>query len=235
MRGGSVLRHTAFFMMREGSGDRERLLMQKGLAYLRFACPSVRSLDFGADLFGGSSALHEVKPWKRTPRWRGRLEGPPSAFDVALHLDFEDEAGLEAYNADDVHHEVAEYNASVCQGELTARMDWWYEGDPLIQRGRVRHSAMFVWGDEVDDATKEQTLADVRRLGDEAEVEAVTIGQNVGTLTTDFDWIVDVRLSDVEAAKRLIDGDAYAEVMKALALTTKFEWTARISHLMAGF
>jgi hypothetical protein len=229
-----VLRHTAFFMLREGSGDEERLRMQKGLAFMRFACPSVAALDFGADLLGGSAPLAEIKPWKRTPRWRARLEGPPCNYDVALHLDFEDQAGLDAYNDDDVHHEVAVYNASVCRGELTARVDWWYEGEPLIQRGQVRHSAMFVWADEVDDATKEQAIADVRRLGEEPGVEAVTVGTNVGTLTTDFDWIVDVRLADVDAAKKLTDGDAYAEVMKSLTPATKFEWTARISHVMAG-
>ena len=69
-----MLRHTAFFMLKEGNGAEETLWMTKGSAYMRFLCPSVRALDFGTDLFGGSTVLAESKPWKRTPRWRSRLD-----------------------------------------------------------------------------------------------------------------------------------------------------------------
>jgi hypothetical protein len=229
-----MLRHTAFFMFREGIEPEAGLWMLKGLAYMRFACPSVAALDFGADLSGGSASLAEVKPWKRTPRWRGALEGPPSNYDVALHLDFADQAGLDAYNADDVHHEVAEYNASICQGELTARVDWWYEGSPLIARGSVRHSAMFLWADHAADDAKRAAHAEVERLAAEPGVRSLTIGANMGTLTTDFDWLVDVQLDDAEAAGRFIAGPAYREVMASLAGITKYEWTARLSHRMLG-
>jgi hypothetical protein len=229
-----MLRHTAFFLLKEGNGPQETLWMTKGSAYMRFLCPSVRALDFGTDLFGGSSVLAETKPWKRTPRWRGRLEGPPSSYDVALHLDFDDEAGIEDYNEDDVHHEVAVYNAAVCQGEYTARIDWWYDGEPLIARGHVRHAAMFVWDDDVDDDAKAKALDRVRRLGDEDGVERLTIGTNVGTLATDYDWIVDMQLPDADATQRLTAGIAYADAMRDLAAVTKHEWTARMSHTMHG-
>jgi hypothetical protein len=229
-----VLRHTAFFMLKEGNGPEEMRWMQKGSAYMRFTAAGPVAIDFGQDLFGGSLHLKETKPWDRTPRWRAALEGPPCDYDVALHLDFEDESGLEAYNKDDVHHEIAVYNAAVCQGELTARIDWWYEGAPLIEAGKVRHTAMFLWRDELDDAAKERALAEVKRLGDEAGVEQVTIGTNVGTLRTDYDWIVDLRLPDEAAAKALIEGDGYREAMRALADSTKYEWTARLTHRMHG-
>lgn len=229
-----MLRHTAFFMFREGIEPEAELLMLKGLAYMRFACPSVIALDFGADMSGGTAPLAEVKPWKRTPRWRGALVGPPSNYDVSLHLDFADQAGLDAYNKDDVHHEVAEYNASICQGEFTARVDWWYEGNPLIARDLVRHSAMFVWADDADDDAKKAAHADVERLAGEPGVRSVTVGTNVGTLTTDYDWLVDVQLDDAEAAEGLAAGPAYREVMASLAGVTKYEWTARHTHRMLG-
>ena len=92
------------------------------------------------DLFGGSSLLREVKPWERSPRWRNAKLGPAVNYDVALHLDFVDQAGMDAYNVDDVHHEVAVYNASVCRGELTARVDWWYDGEPMTVKDQVKHS-----------------------------------------------------------------------------------------------
>lgn len=229
-----MLRHTAFFMVKEGNGPEEMRWMQKGSAYMRFTAAGPVAIDFGQDLFGGSLHLKETKPWDRTPRWRAAVEGPPCDYDVALHLDFEDESGLEAYNKDDVHHEIAVYNAAVCQGELTARIDWWYEGAPLIEAGKVRHTAMFLWKDELDDAAKERALAEVKRLGDEAGVEQVTIGTNVGTLRTDYDWILDLRLPDDAAAKGLIEGDGYREAMRALADATKYEWTARLTHQMHG-
>jgi hypothetical protein len=201
---------------------------------MRFTAAGPVAIDFGSDLFGGSLHLSETKPWDRTPRWRAATEGPPCDYDVALHLDFEDEAGLETYNKDDVHHEIAVYNATVCQGELTARIDWWYDGEPLITAGHVRHSAMFIWKDGLDEAAKERALAEVKRLGDEAGVERLTLGANVGTLKTDYDWIVDLQLADADAAKRLIEGDVYRETMLALAGATKHEWTARLTHSMHG-
>jgi hypothetical protein len=229
-----VLRHTAFFMLKEGNGPDEMQWMQKGSAYMRFTAAGPTAIDFGSDLFGGSLKLSGTKPWDRTPRWRAATEGPPCDYDVALHLDFEDEAGLEAYNRDDVHHEIAAYNAAVCQGELTARIDWWYDGEPLMTPGQVRHTAMFVWRDDLDEGGKERALAEVKRLGDEAGVEQLTLGTNVGTLKTDYDWIVDLRLPDADAAKQLIEGDGYRETMLMLSRTTKYEWTARLTHLMHG-
>lgn len=229
-----MLRHTALFMLKEGNGPEEARWMQKGSAFMRFTAAGPTAIDFGQDLFGGSSTIVGTKPWDRTPRWRAATEGPPCSFDVALHLDFDDEAGLEAYNHDDVHHEIAQYNAAVCQGELTARIDWWYEGRPLIEPGHVRHAALFVWRDETDQATRERTLAEVKRLGDEAGVERVTVGTNVGTLRTDFDWILDVQLADRDSALGFVQGDAYRTAMAAIAPVTKYEWTARISHTMHG-
>lgn len=229
-----MLRHTAFFMLKEGNGPEEMRWMQKGSAYMRFTAAGPVAIDFGQDLFGGSLHLSETKPWDRTPRWRAATEGPPCDYDVALHLDFEDEQGLDAYNHDDVHHEIAVYNAAVCQGELTARIDWWYDGGPLIEAGKVRHAAMFLWRDDADDAAKERATSEVKRLGDEPGVERLTLGTNVGTLRTDYDWILDLQVSDPEAAERLVKGDVYRDTMLAVASATKHEWTARLTHTMHG-
>jgi hypothetical protein len=229
-----MLRHTAFFQFKEDITPEKQMWMLKGLAYMRFECKSVVSLDYGVDIFGGSSRLREVKPFHRTPRWRAHDEGPPSNYDVALHVDFHDEAGLEAYNDDDVHHEVAQYNASVCEGELTARIDWHYDGDPLIEEGYVRHSAMFVWADEADDASRERALDHVRSLASDPSAESFTIGKNIGSLPTDFDWLFDIHMRDAAAAEALIKSEGYARVMESLAAVTKYEWAARVSHVMVG-
>jgi hypothetical protein len=247
-----MLRHTAFFLFRDGVTPEQHLTMLKGLAYMRFECATVQHLDFGTDLFGGSREMYSIKPYRRTPRWRSRQEGPPTNYDVALHLDFVDAAGNDAYNDDAVHHEVADYNASISDGELTARIDWHYdielpgrgsdEAPPgaardanfLTRRGHVRHSEMFVWDDGVSDAAQQAALDAVQQLASAPGVESLVVGRNVGTLTTDYDWIVDIQVPDEQACKQLLGSDRYVEVMREVAPVTKYEWTARISHLMRG-
>jgi hypothetical protein len=229
-----LLRHSALFLYKDTTTDDEKLAALKGLAYLSYGCPSVRAVDFGTDLFGGSSPLLEVKPWARTPLWNARNEGPPSNFDMALHLDFDDQAGLDDYNKDDVHHEVAVYNASVCRGEFTARVDWWYDGPPRIARFGARHTALFLWLDDATDAQKEDVKNAFASLSEVPGVKSSVTADNVGTLTTDYDLIVDVMLDDPEAAKGLLDHPAYREATSLAAAATKYEWTARITHTMGA-
>jgi hypothetical protein len=229
-----LLRHTAFFLLRPDSTPEQQTLMLKGLAHMRFNCPMVSALDCGEDLFGGSRTRLETKPWTRRPRWRSALEGPPCNYDVALMLDFEDAAALEAYNDDDVHHEVGNYNASVSEYEITARVDWNYDGEPRIRRGHVRHTAMFVFADDADDGAKDHAREVLRGLEGEPHVESLIVGDNVGPMTTDYDLIVDIHLPDKPSAAALVNGAAYAEAMRELAPVTKLEWTARLSHVMRG-
>jgi hypothetical protein len=182
-----VLRHTALFLHRDTITPDQQTDMLKGLAYMRFECAGVRALDYGNDLFGGSALLREVQPWARRPRWREPQAGPPCSYDTALHLDFDDEAGLAAYTNDDVHRQVAVFNAGVSLGELTARIDWWYEGEPLVRRGSIRHTAMFVWNDDAGDGARRRAFDAVRHLETADGVVSFAIGENVGTMTTDFD------------------------------------------------
>lgn len=229
-----MFRHTAFFMLSPGVTPEQQLIMLKGLAYMRYECPTVAHLDYGTDVFGGSREMYSVKAYRRTPRWRSRREGPPTNFDVALHLDFVDEAANKAYNDDAVHHEVAVYNESICEAELTARVDWHYDGGYLTRPGHIRHCEMFVWDDDADDAAKEAALDAVRGLEAAPGVESVTVGRNVGTLATDLDWILDVQVPDEQACKQLLESDLYAGVMADVTPLTKHEWTARMSHVMRG-
>ncbi len=229
-----MLRHTALFLHRDTTTPDQQVAMLKGLAYMRFECAGVRAVDYGPDLFGGSASLREAEPWARRPRWREPQAGPPCSYDTALHLDFDDETGLEDYNHDEVHHQVSMFNAGVSWGELTARVDWWYEGEPLTRRGGIRHTAMFIWADDAGDVARRRAFDAVRRLGNAHGVDSITIGENVGTMTTDFDWILDVQVSERNALEQLLSGDAYREAMQAVAPATKYEWTARLSHVMRG-
>jgi hypothetical protein len=230
-----VLRHTALFLWRDTTDGAARLAAKKGLAYLAYGCPSVRFVDFGTDLLGGSSRLLEVKPWDRTPLWDARGEGPPSRFDIALHLDFDDQQGLDEYNKDDVHHEVAVYNASVCRPERTARVDWWYDGPSRYERGGVRSTTLSLWDDAASDRQKEEVRTAYRELnGRVPGLRSLLVADNVGTLRTDYDLIVDAQFETLEHAKAFADHAARREAEALAAAATKYEWTARITHPMAS-
>jgi hypothetical protein len=229
-----LLRHTALFLHRDTTTAEQHLNMLKGLAYLRFECASVQALDYGPDLLGGSGPRWAVKPWQRTPVWRAQEEGPASDHDVALHLDFDDDAGFGAYNRDLTHGEVGAYNASINVGDLTARVNYWYDGPPSISPGLVRHCALFLWAPGAAAGEKQTATDAVRALAEAPGVERVTVGHNVPLLATDYDWIMDVHLHDEQSAETLLAGDHYKEAMAAVIPATQYEWTARISHLMRG-
>mgnify|MGYP001297516380 CR=1 FL=1 len=229
-----MLRHTALFLHRDTISEDQKLAMRRGLAFLRMECAGVRAGDYGEDLFGGSSPLLAVPPWKRTPRWRARREGPACNYDVALHLDFGDEAALARYRDDEHHRAVARRNAAVNVPDLTARIDWRYEGAPLVRRGFVRHTAMFVWAGEADAAARSRALASARNLAGVPGVVSAVIGENAGG-PANFDWILDLQLPDPAAARGLVEGPRYAEAMDIIASAIKHEWTARVTHVMRGY
>jgi hypothetical protein len=230
-----MLRHTALFIHRDTVTEQQKLSMLRGLAFVRMECDGVRAGDYGTDLFGGSDRLRAIPPWKRTPRWRGRHEGPPSHYDVALHLDFDDEAGRARCVADEAYRGVARFTASVTVPDLTACIDWRYEGPPLVRRGLVRHTAIFVWADDAGEAARARALDAASLLRRAGGVASLAIGENLGGPPANFDWILDVQLDDAAAAEALLSGPLYAEAVRTIADATRHEWTARITHLMRGY
>jgi hypothetical protein len=230
-----MLRHSVLWVMREPFSEDARLAMLRRLAYLGTECPMVTSGDYGADLFGGSENLLKIPPYTRLPRWRraSETEGPVYNHDMALHLDFVDWDAFEEYNVDPDHDQASAENVAANYDELTARCDYYYEGDTVpTHAGEVKHVAMFVWDDHAPEADREKAIEAVEALADAEGVKSVLTGINVGKLTTDYDWILDLRLADREAAEKLLNGDAYGQAMEAVAPATRYEWTARMSHVM---
>jgi hypothetical protein len=236
-----MLRHSVLWVLRDTTTPALEAEMLAGLAYLRMECLMVRGGDYGADLFGGSRRLETPAPRERTPVWRrgsraasADTDGPPANYDVALHLDFEDWTAYQRYSPDPAHQAASRFNGSVSWDELTARVDWYYEGEPPARRGHIKHVAMFVWADGAAEDLRRRALDAVRRLGEAPHVEALAVGQNTGKLVSDYDWIMDVQLPDRDTAARFLAGRHYAEAMAEVAAATKYEWTARLSHLMRG-
>jgi hypothetical protein len=230
-----VLRHTVLFLWGEHATDQQKLVALKGLAYLAYACPTIRCLDFGTDLLGGSSPLVETKPWKRRPIWRSQRPGPLFNYDMALHEDFDDLAGLEAYNGHPAHYEVGVYNESVDREEQTARCDWWYDGPPRLEKGLIRQSALFLWRDEATDRQKDGVREAFRSLnGAVPSLRSLVTGDNISTNPTAYDLIVDAHFGELTDAEAYQEHPAYKEALALARATTLYEWTARITHRMAS-
>jgi hypothetical protein len=225
-----MLRHSVLWTLRDTTTPELRLEMLQGLAYLGTECPSVRYGDYGDDLFGVGRAAG----LRERPMWRRDGLAPPGDFDAALHLDFDDWPHFEEYGADPVHEAASRFNESVSWDELTARVDWYYDGERRTRRGHVRHVAMFAWGDEADEAAKQRALEAVADLAGADEVESAATGINVGVHPSDYDWIMDIHVADRPAAERLLTSQRYASAMEPVAAATRFEWTARVTHLMRG-
>jgi hypothetical protein len=225
-----VLRHSVLWTLRDTTTPELRVEMLRGLAYLGTECPSVRHGDYGDDLFGAGRAAG----LRVTPMWRRDGLAPPGDFDAALHLDFDDWSRFEAYGADPVHELASRFNESVAWDELTARVDWNYEGERRTRRGHVRHVAMFAWADGIAETEKQGALDAAAALAGEEGVESAATGFNVGVHPSDYDWILDVHVPNRAAAERLLASPGYTRAMEVVAAATKYEWTARITHRMRG-
>ncbi len=192
-----MLRRTVLYLFRDTATVEERARLLWALSYAGLECPAVAAADYGDDIAGGSQRLLDVPPWERTPRFHARAEGPPSNYDAALHLDFADEEALAAYEAHPAAQEVGSYAASVTVPNVTARLDWRYDGAPRIRRGGYRHVALHVWREGADRAA---ALEAARALG--------AVGESATGAAVGFDWILDVELADEEAARSFLASEA---------------------------
>ena len=200
-----MFRHTALFLLRPETTPDQRAEMLRGLASLEATCPTVRALDFGENALASA--------------------GPPGAYDVALHLDFDDTEGYAAYFADPGHSEVAEFNASISAAGRTARVDW----HPTDSRqGDARHVAAFVWA---DGALHAEALAAARGLAGAPGVVSAAVAENAGDDARAWDWILDVAFADLAAARTFLASEAYRAAMSAVATAVVAEATAHLTHL----
>jgi len=229
-----MLRRSVLYLFRDTATSAERARLQRSLAFLGLECATVSSSDYGDDIAGGSRRLLEVPPWKRTPRFHARGEGPPSNYDLALHLGFADAAALAAYEGHPVRQEVARLAASVTVAEVTARVDWLDRRESAYPRGAFRHTALHVWRDEADEGRRARALEAVRSLAGLPGVAALSLGESASGRAGDFDWILGLELRDESAARALLASEPYAAALAAVAEATKDEWTARLTHLVRG-
>jgi len=199
-----LFRHTALFLLRPETTRKQRTKMLRGLASLEANCPTVRALEFGENALPGTV--------------------PPGAYDVALHLDFDDAEGYAAYYADPGHSEVAEFNASISVAGRTARVDW-YAADS--REGGARHVVAFMWA---DGARRAEALAAAGALAGAPGVVSAAVAEDAGGDVRAWDWILDVALDDLAAARDFLSGEAYRTAMAAVVPAILAEATAHATY-----
>jgi hypothetical protein len=207
-----VLRHTALFLLRETTLE-QRQRMRAGLASLLAECPSVHGGDYGEALFGSPSG---------------------GGFDVALHLDFDDAVGYEAYVAHPAHVAAARFNASLSLPDSTVRVDWRYDGPPRVRAGHVRHCEVFAWAAAAGEGPRARALAAAGALALSEGVLSASVAEDSGGDPRAADWILDVELVDEAAARAFLAGAAYRGAASAVAPAVDGRRTARITHLEHG-
>ena len=99
----------------------------------------------------------------------------------------------------------------------------------------IRHTALYLWADGITGPQRESVQEGLTSLQDSVPgVRSLVVGHNVGTLTTDFDLVLDVQFDTVEDARAYFDHSAQQEVAATAAKFTKHEWTAKITYKMAS-
>jgi hypothetical protein len=205
-----MFRHTALFLLHPTTTAAQRIHMLEGLESLIETCPTVRGLDYGERLFGPST----------------------SAYDVALHLDFDDADGYAAYVADPGHMSVSEFNASVTHAERTARVDWLPERPLSSAPGHVRHCTAYVWAQGADGSARKRALEAAAELGNADGVVSAAVAEHAGSDPRASHWILDVELVDAAAAAELLDGPSYADAVAAITPAVATGRTASVTHLV---
>jgi Stress responsive A/B Barrel Domain len=203
-----MFRHTALFVLRPTTTAAQRLEMLRGLESLAEHCPTVRAIDYGEHIFGGAGA-----------------------YDVALHLDFDDADGYDAYVADPGHESVSRFNASVSLADQTARVDWLPERPLSSAPGHVRHCMTFGWAEGVNGPTRDRAFDAAAKLGGAPGVVSAVVAENAGSDPRASDWVLDVEIADTAAAAALLNGTAFADAMAAVAPAITAGRTAGVTHL----
>ena len=183
--------------------------MLRGLESLTEHCPTVRAIDYGEHIFGSSAG----------------------AYDVGLHLDFDDQAGYMAYVADPGHESVSRFNASVSLADQTARVDWLPERPLSSAPGHVRHCMTFVWAEGVNGPTRDRAFDAAAKLGRAPGVVSAVVAENAGSDPRASDLVLDVEIADTAAAAALLNGTAFADAMAAVAPAIAAGRTAGVTHL----
>ncbi|MHB8731269.1 MAG: Dabb family protein [bacterium] len=205
-----VLRRVVLWRWNDRATPEQRLRAKEGLAYISYAS-RVDAVDFGEDigLSGGAN------------------------YGLALLRDHRDKASWDEYAADPHHARVGGFIDAITHEEITARADYLYKG-PASVRGRVRHLALYVWRDGIDERKKRGARRALAALRAECDaLYALEVAGDLGWAKTGrADLVLEAHFADEPGAAAFLAHPAYREAAELLAGLTRIERTAAIQHRM---
>jgi len=206
-----VIRRVVLWRWRERTAPEQKLRAKEGLAYVSYASPSAAAIDFGEDL-GLAGAAN---------------------YGLALLRDHRDKAAWDVYKEDPQHYRVGDFIDTLTHEERTARADYLYAGPASVQ-GRVRHLALYVWGEGVNARSRREARRALAALrADCASLYALEVVEDLGWASIGrADLVVEAHFLDETGAKEFLDHPAYRDASALLASLTRPERTAQIQHRM---
>jgi hypothetical protein len=205
-----VFRRVVLWRWNEHATPEQRLRAKEGLAYISYA-GGVDALDFGEDLglSGGAN------------------------YGFALLRDHRDKASWDAYVDDPHHYRVGGFIDSITHPAVTARADYLYKGPPSVH-GRVRHLALYVWRDGVDDRSKQDARRALAALrADSDGIYALEVANDLRWANMGrADLVFEVHFAAEDGAAAFLAHPAYREVAALLDELTRPDRTAVIQHRM---
>lgn len=205
-----VIRRVVLWRWKSSATVAERLRAKEGLAYVRFASPSVDELDFGEDIGVGS----------------------PTNHDLALERDHADRTRWDAYNDDPHHQRVGDYIDTLTDMDATARIDWECSGAPTT-RGMLRHVSLHYWRDGATEADRSAVVKAVDALRVECPtLRGLETGDDLGWRPGHADWVLEARFDDVEGWRAFLEHPAQQTASATIDSVTSAERLARIEHLV---
>ena len=211
MTSSPIIRRAVMWRWNERTSAEQKLRAKEGLAYTSYASPSAAAIDFGEDLgFTGEAN-----------------------YGLALLRDHSDKAAWDVYKDDPQHYRVGNFIDTLTHEEITARADYIYKGPASVQ-GRVRHLALYVWRDGVDEDRKRDARRALATLRADCDgLYALEVADDLGWATIGrADLVVEAHFLDEHHAKQFLAHPAYRGVSAILASLTHGERTAQIQHRM---
>jgi hypothetical protein len=207
---GTVLRRVVLWRWNDRAAPEQRLRAREGLAYISYAS-HVDAMDFGEDL---------------------GLSGDAN-YDLAMLRDHRDKASWDAYVTDAQHYRVGGFIDTITHVETQARADYVYTG-PASVRGRVRHLALYVWREGVDERRKREARRALAALrADCGAVLALEVADDLGWAKAGrADLVLEAHFAGADDAAAFLADPAYREAAALLDGLTRAERPAAIQHRM---
>jgi len=194
-----MFRNVVLFKWRQGTTQHEIGAMHRRTELLVAQCPTVLALEVADDI-GTADTNH----------------------NLAVTIDFDDEAGWLAYHYSEPHLTSAAKNASMSEPGGMARLRHDHQGRPGHDAGcPIRHIALYRWTEGTTRDTRQAVLGNVRTIGtSHPAIKQLRISEGRKgrpEYDGDFDWMIHACFSDIDAYAAFQGSPTYTELQREIS------------------